>query len=224
MNHFSRRPNNARRCVAAKVPLKGAATQDVLLAGKPLLTLQEAGVLLGVSDRVAMVAERAGLERLREIFRSASVTGCNDLIRIDEEALEAAAVSVSESNRRGEYPSADGWFRVNASSPNSAPHGTLRDAVVNCALLHLNRRKAWPPPVLFRPRESTRYVQCGRANGIAMYGATAVFRSLGLYRLLRKSSPQRLKATAILDMFVGNDAEGAFEVPVVMALCVKALE
>jgi hypothetical protein len=223
MNPYGTRPNNVRSLSAAKAPLEEAATQDVMLGARPLLTLQEAGALLGVSDRVAMVAERAGLERLRAIFRNAGVTTSNDLIRIDEEVLEAAAVSVSASNRGGEYSATDGWFRVNESSPNSASDSTLRDAVLHCALLHLNRRKAWPLPVFFRPRDSAKYMECGRADGIAMYGTTAVFRATGLYRLLRRGSPPRLKATAILDMFVGNDVEGAFEIPVVMALSVQAL-
>jgi hypothetical protein len=223
MNHHGTRPNNAPRCIAAKVSLEQPAKADVVLATKPLLTLQEVAVLLGVSDRVAMVAERDAFDRLRAIFRRVGVTRCNDLIGIDEELLDAAAVSMSASNRRDEYTSTDGWFRVNESSPRSESDSTLRDAVVNCAMLHLNRRKAWPPPVFFRSRESARYVECGRADGIAMYGTTAVFRSWGLSRLLKNGSPQRLKATAVLDMFVGNDLEGAFEVPVVMALSVQAL-
>lgn len=223
MNLCHIRANNAGKRRTGKALLEGQAPQHALFAAKPLLTLQEAGVLLGVSDRVAMVAERAGFERLRAIFRSVGVTRCNDLIRIDEEALGAAAVSYSASTRRDEYRSADGWFRVNEASPYSASFSTLRDAVVNCALLHLNRRKAWQPPVFFRSKDSARYVECGRADGIAMYGNIAVFRSSGLYRVLRKSSPQRLNATAMLDMFVGKDMEGAFEVPVVMAVSVQAL-
>ncbi len=171
-----------------------------------------------------MVAERTGFERLRAIFRRAGVTGCNDLVRIDEKALEAAAASVSASTCRHEYTPTTGWFRVNESSPHSESNTALRNAVINCALLHLNRRKAWPPPVFFRPKDGAGYVKCGRADGIAMYGATAVFRSFGLYRLLKKSSPRRFKATAILDMFVGSDMAGAFGVPVVMALSVQALE
>lgn len=224
MNHCGTRPKNARRCTAAKARLEEPTTQDVLLAAKPLLTLQEAGVLLGVSDRVAMVAERAGLERLRAIFKSAGITRCGDLMRVEEEALEAAVASVSASNCRGEYTPTDAWFPVNECSPRSASDGSLRDAVVNCALLHLNRRRSWPPPVFFRRSPNARYVKCGTAEGIAMYGTTAVFRSLGLYRLLRQSRPQRVKAMAILDMFVGNDVEGDFKVPLVMALCVQALE
>jgi hypothetical protein len=212
------------RVTTATTRLDRPATQDVFLAPKPQLTLQEAGVLLGISDRVAMVAERAGFDRLRAIFQSAGIKRCVDLVRVDEEALEAAAVSVSARSGGGEYAAKDGWFRVNDSSPNPSFDGTLRDAVVNCALLHLNRRKAWSPPVFFRPMNSAQYVQCGRADGIAMYGPTVVFRSLGLYRMLRKSKSHGLKATAILDMFGGYDVEGAFEVPVVMALCVRALE
>jgi hypothetical protein len=91
MNLCLTQPNNAGRHAAARSPLDDHATQDVLLAAKPVLTLQEAGVLLGVSDRVAMLAERAGFERLRAIFRSVGVTRCNDLIQIDEKALGAAA-------------------------------------------------------------------------------------------------------------------------------------
>ncbi len=201
-----------------------AVKQGSAISCRPLLTLQEAGALLGVSDRVAMVAENAAFGHLRAIFQKAGIRTYRDLTQVDEDTLESATGSVAKSNGREEYAAKDGWFRINKASPHTGTRGVLRSAVVSCALLHLSHRRVWAPPVFFRPVAKAQHVKCGAAEGFSMYGDVAVFRSMSLCRVIRRSGVKRLDVTAKVDMFSGLDVEGTFELPVVMALVVREVE
>jgi hypothetical protein len=58
-----------------KAGVNSEAGRGESILGVAALSLQEAGALLGISDRLALKVERAAISRLRKILAAADVRG-----------------------------------------------------------------------------------------------------------------------------------------------------
>lgn len=194
------------------------ACADLTFLGTPALSLQDAGALLGISDRLALKVERAAIARLRKLFDAARVRRASDLLdATDIQLSEAAGVS---DPGRCEYSIAGGWFPMRPLCNGSSFAAELKDAVTACAVLHALRRQAWKAPIfLYDPRTSS-VAHMGCCEGFMWRPNDAVFKSMALRKRVSLSNAKSMTAKAVIETVDGEDEGGPFSIPVVARICV----
>jgi hypothetical protein len=149
-----------------------------LSLGRPALTLSEAGALLGISDRAAMVTERSALTRLLRIFRDLGLKDINSFLMADESLIDA--VAAQHASYAEEYSQSRGWFPITPQPETTLGLELLRTAVLNHAAARAHDKRVPRVPILWQPADHSDRSLFGYAEAVAFVNGGAVFRSTNL--------------------------------------------
>jgi len=174
-----------------------------LSLGHPALTLREAGALLGISDRVAMVTERSALTRLLKIFRDLGLKDINSFLMVDESLIDA--VAAQHASYAEEYSQSRGWFPIKPQPATTQGLELLRTAVLNHAATRAHDKRVPRVPILWQPADHSDWSLLGYAESVAFVNGAAVFRSTHLANTVSPAAATP-HAVAVVDNRFHNSA------------------
>jgi hypothetical protein len=185
---------------------------------EPELTLEEVGILLGISDHTAMLAEKSATKKLRRIFEGLGVASIRGFLSTDDDRLNSTLLGFVENDRP--YAEEGGWYRFTSTTSINGGSHQMKDVVIAYALLRLRQGKGLQVPLLYCSPRCTSPTQLGQVEAIAMFGEQAVFRSCRLRKVLKDTKKRAITAVAVVDSVFGTDRQGDFELPIIVAVLV----
>lgn len=164
------------------------------MLGHPLLTLREAGALLGISDRVAMLTERSAFTRLLRIFHDLGLKDIRSFVTADDLLIDA--VVAQHTSYAEEYGRSRGWFPIKPQPATAQGLQTLRDAVLNHAAARAHAKRVPRVPILWRSADRGDWSLVGFAEAVALVNGEAVFRSTHLANTISSAAEKLPYAVA----------------------------
>jgi hypothetical protein len=182
----------------------------------PVMTLEEVGALLGISDNCVMRTERSAVDRLRRLATATGASSVRDFLRKEDADLKK--VMALRQNHCCEYSMKQSWFALTKAHSVNGGTTCIRDAILAYNLLCMGRPSRLKVPLYALSPADGDHSQIGSVDSFAMVGNNGMFWSRSFKGWQRRHHENAAAAIAILESESGQDDEGTFEIPIITAV------
>ena len=172
------------------------------------MTIDDVAILLGMSDHTACKLEHSALGKLRAFAGRVGLTPSGGLDAIPP---------VRGDGPIDDAPTSGDWQRLSAERAVAKARGSVIDLPLAFTFLRRSLGRLAISPVYFASPDQP-FRPAGEADAVVRVGSEVYFRAPGLRGMVGTGA---LRSEAVVDYVHGRDEEGAYSVPVLLAIVVR---